>query len=392
MSVIVTDAHLRYSRVVVQSLGRRGVSITASGEKDYPNMIFYSKYCKNRIIYPAPDDNEELFIKTMMKVAKGNDVLIPMHERTIVPVSKRLKQFRMILKVPIPEYEVLKLALDKAETVKVANHIGIPTPQTYFINDLHELKSLSENLNYPVVVKLRREIFIPPPRYVYAYSRKDLIYKYRLMHEKRSYPLIQELIHGIGYGFFTLLNEDSRPIAVFCHRRIREYPITGGPSTYCESTYNQKIVQYGLKLLKEMKWYGVAMVEFRLDKRDNRFKLMEVNPRFWGSLPLAMASGVDFPYLLYRMSIEDDVKPQKMYKIGVKCRFFLHDTLALKQALHLSNHKTAYLWSFIKSFLHRNVTYGDFMLNDFGPAAYAITNGLKKRRVESMKVFSQISM
>jgi len=390
MSVIVTDAHLRYSRVAVQSLGRRGVSVTVAGEKDYPNKTFYSKYCMNRVIYPAPDENEELFVKTMMSVANVHRVLIPMHERTIIPISKRLKEFRRILKVPIPEYNVLKIALDKAETVKVAQRIGIPTPQTYLPSNLHELKSLSKNLSYPVVIKLRREASTPPPRYKYAYSQKDLIYKYRLMHEKCAYPLIQELVHGVGYGFFALFNEYHKPIAIFCHRRIREYPITGGPSAYCESIYNQKIVQYGLKLLKEMKWYGVAMVEFKLDRRDNRFKLMEINPRFWGSLPLAIASGIDFPYLLYRMAIGNNVEPQRKYKIGVKCRFLNLDFLSLKQALKESDHKTTYLWNFGKSFFDRNVVYGDFTLEDFGPVAYLIANGLKKRCLKLMRAVSQI--
>jgi len=376
ISAIVTDAHLRYSRVVVQSLGTKGISITASGEKDRPNKTFYSKYCKNRIIYPAPDENEELFVKTMMRAAKGHEVLIPMHERTIIPISKHLKEFERILKVPIPEYKILKIALDKAETVKAAQRIGIPTPQTHFPNNLHELESLSKNLNYPVVVKIRREIFTPPPRYTYAYSQKDLIYKYRLMHEKCAYPLIQELIHGVGYGFFTLFNKHHKPISIFCHRRIREYPITGGPSTYCESTYNQKIVQYGLKLLKEIKWYGVAMVEFRLDHSDNKFKLMEINPRFWGSLPLAIASGVDFPYLLYQMATGDDTKPQITYKIGVRCRFLDSDFLALIEALRLSDHEITYLWNFIKSFNDKNVVYGDFSMKDFGPNAYMFAHAL----------------
>jgi predicted ATP-grasp superfamily ATP-dependent carboligase len=72
-----------------------------------------------------------------------------------------------------------------------------------------------------------------------------------------------------------------------------------------------------------MKWRGVAMVEFRIDPRDNTPKLMEVNPRFWGSLHLSILSGVDFPHMLYKLEKEGDVSPVMDYRAGVKCRWLL---------------------------------------------------------------------
>ena len=271
------------------------------------------------------------------------------------------------------------MALDKAKTIKVAQHIGIPTPRTFFVNDLRKLKSVSKQIEYPAVIKLREEIFFPPPRYAYAYSPEDLIIKYKLMHKKVPYPLVQELIRGTGYGFFTLFNRNSKPVAIFCHRRIREYPITGGPSTYCESVVEPKIIDYGLKLLKEIGWYGVAMVEFRLDERDNTFKLMEINPRFWGSLPLAIASGVDFPYLLYNMAVGNGgaLTPCFKYKVGVRCRFLFRDLLALGQGLKSSS-KIKYLSDFIRSFFDRSVTYGDIVPTDLGPTGYRLIYLLRR--------------
>jgi len=81
-------------------------------------------------------------------------------------------------------------------------------------------------------------------------------------------------------------------------------------------------MEYGLKILKSLHWHGVAMVEFKKDLHDNQFKLMEINPRFWGSLDLPIASGVDFPYLLYKMSIEGDVKPKISYRKGLRYAWF----------------------------------------------------------------------
>ena len=65
------------------------------------------------------------------------------------------------------------------------------------------------------------------------------------------------------------------------------------------------------------------MVEFKKDPRDGQCKLMEINPRFWGSLELSVLSGVNFPYLLYRMETEGDIEPVIDYKEGIRCRWLL---------------------------------------------------------------------
>lgn len=122
-----------------------------------------------------------------------------------------------------------------------------------------------------------------------------------------------------------------------------------------ESIYNEEIKELGLRLLKAMNWHGVAMVEFKLDNRDNKFKLMEVNGRWWGSLPLAILSGVDFPYLLHRMVTEGDVEPVTEYKLGVRCRLLIpNDLLWLVSSLRYSNKK---LEALVKFFEFRNMYY-----------------------------------
>ena len=97
-------------------------------------------------------------------------------------------------------------------------------------------------------------------------------------------PLIQEYIHGDGYGVEILCNHGEQR-AIFMHRRLREYPVTGGASTLRESVYNEKVKNIALDLMRDLEWHSVAMVEFKLDEKDGMSKLMEINGRFWGSLP-----------------------------------------------------------------------------------------------------------
>ena len=108
---------------------------------------------------------------------------------------------------------------------------------------------------------------------------------------------MQEYVKGDGYGFFAYYEEGSCK-RIFMHKRIREFPASGGASVCAEAFYDKALLNYGKKLLDALKWNGVAMVEFKLDSITGEFKLLEINPKFWGSLDLSLVSGVNFPYFL----------------------------------------------------------------------------------------------
>jgi predicted ATP-grasp superfamily ATP-dependent carboligase len=85
-----------------------------------------------------------------------------------------------------------------------------------------------------------------------------------------------------------------------------------------------RIREAGLAILRALKWHGVAMVEFR-QRADGTPVFLEVNGRFWNSLPLAVYAGADFPALLARMAEHGDVEPQVDYREGLRCRWLLGD-------------------------------------------------------------------
>ena len=129
--------------------------------------------------------------------------------------------------------------------------------------------------------------------------------------------VIQEYIPGQGYGFYGLFRY-GEPRAIFMHKRRREFPITGGASTSAESYYDERLKEQGIRLLSGLKWHGVAMVEMKRDERDGEYKLMEINPKFWGSLDLSIQAGVNFPYLTAKMALYGDVDPVMDYDRDVK--------------------------------------------------------------------------
>jgi hypothetical protein len=140
--------------------------------------------------------------------------------------------------------------------------------------------------------------------------------------------VIQEYIPGEGCGFFALF-EHGRDRAIFMHKRLREYPVTGGASTAAESITDGTLRDLGLTLLRALDWHGVAMVEFKRDRRDSQQKLMEVNPKFWGSLDLSIAAGVDFPWLAVRMALGQLDEDVMTYRVGLRYRWVFDDLMHL---------------------------------------------------------------
>ncbi len=118
---------------------------------------------------------------------------------------------------------------------------------------------------------------------------------------------------------------NGEPRGEFAHRRIRDVHPTGSGSAVRVSVKpDPKLRDASLAILKALNWHGVAMVEFR-QRPDGEFVFLEVNGRFWNSLPLACYAGSDFPAGVAEIAERGDCAPLPDYKAGVRCRWFLGD-------------------------------------------------------------------
>jgi protein-tyrosine-phosphatase len=131
--------------------------------------------------------------------------------------------------------------------------------------------------------------------------------------------LVQSFTPGIGVGQ-EFLARDGQVLAVFQHERVHEPP-TGGGSSYRRSVpVSAPMLAHSRRMLEFMRWTGVAMVEYKQDRSGAHFHLMEINGRFWGSLPLAVAAGADFPAWLYRMLVKGERPPAGTSRVGLHSR------------------------------------------------------------------------
>ncbi len=215
-------------------------------------------------------------------------------------------------KIPLPPADSYLIACNKAKTLGLAKKLGIPIPKTTFPTRTN----FEANLPFPVVVK--PALGSGNVRMFYSDKEVQAYLKYGL--HNAAELVIQERIRGDGYGFFALYKRGELQ-TYFMHKRIREIPPTGGPSTAAKSVYEPKLLELGSKILDTLAWHGVAMVEFKRDIETGEFKLMEINPKFWGSLDLAVASGVNFPYLAVCLVTSRELPARQTYKSLKYCWF-----------------------------------------------------------------------
>ncbi len=331
MEVLVTDGDQRATLAVVRALGRAGISV-AVGESRPASLAGVSRYCAKSVCYPSPADDGKNFLKFLTEESQTGQykLLLPMTDLTMQLISSVRDSLAPRVCLPFPPAALLNRVQDKRETLLLAREVGISYPETYLSDETETLEAAAKRINYPVVIKPRFSRYCQDGHWVigsvtYAPDAASLLATFRALHAQIPRPLVQEKIQGEGRGVFLLIwNGELK--AAFCHRRLREKPPWGGVSVYCESVpLDKSLVEKSFALLRALDWQGVAMVEFKMDNRDGRPKLMEVNGRFWGSLQLAIDAGMDFPLLLYRAALGDNIPPQLDYKVGVKSRWLLGD-------------------------------------------------------------------
>ncbi len=206
-----------------------------------------------------------------------------------------------------------------------------------------------------------------------AHSKKELLQGHKEIEEKSendtlaftfSKPIVQEYIPGKIHDVCTLFNE-GEPRAALTQIREKTIPPTGGPGVVNRTTDIPRLKNHALELLKEIDWHGVAQVEFIHDLRDDKFKLLEINSKFWGTLDLSIKAGINFPYLLFKMATEGDVENNFDYEKNIRFRWpFPDETMYLKQAgMRLKDIKEFCNWGEKNTFT--NIQRDDWVPNLF---------------------------
>lgn len=307
--VIITDCAYRSSIAAIYSLQKLGESFIGVTTDDKPSPpAFHSKYLKEKITLPSND-----YKNALLSLCKKFDrpIILPIGAFTLNIISEHLSEFKEVADFCVSRKDILDKVNDKSEMKKIAKNIGLTVP---------ELRDEGSK-TFPVVVKpLCGEKFglKASDRYKIVEGADDL--KNAISYFSDFSPvIIEEYVKGNGIGVSVILGEEGKPYSAFCHRRLSEYPFSGGPSTSLITFKDQALIDETLKLLKEAEFEGIAMAEYK--EKDGKYYLLEVNPRIWGSFPATFKADSDFIKGYLDAARKIDVPFSASYKLNKKVKF-----------------------------------------------------------------------
>ncbi len=328
--VLVLDGEQRAALAVVRSLGRQGCEVHV-GSHVPESLAGGSRFADSESLLPSPFLGVDAYTAAVGRLARARsaNVIIPVGEASTLALLER-RDLLPEVSIPTSDLAHFLRASDKSAVLDLAQTLGIDVPGQWTVADGTPAVPPVPAEAFPVVLKPSRSVtgLASERRKVgvrYAHSPRELEGHLSELRSGGDPVLVQSRIEGPGLGIF-MLRWRGELVATFAHRRIREKPPAGGVSVCCESVEpSEGLLGRSASLLAALDWSGVAMIEYKHDTRTGRNYLMEVNPRFWGSLQLAIDSGVDFPWYLVQLALGTRIPPVQRWRIGRRSRWGLGD-------------------------------------------------------------------
>jgi predicted ATP-grasp superfamily ATP-dependent carboligase len=264
--------------------------------------------------------------------------LYPSNDHIVFNISKNIERVKGFYKTLIPAEKSLLNIYNKQNLLDLAEKLDIPYPKTYYPQS-EELDNF--DLKLPVITKgkygltfyktMGRKAFV-------AITASELKQQLHEIGKKLAVneSFVQEIIPShpesktISFGGFCV---DGEVKSYWIGVKLREHPLQFGTATFTESIYNEKVYDFAVKLIKELNYSGICEVEFLYHSGEQKYMLIEINPRTWLWVGHAKACGVNLA--LYMYNYLNGIKNQfpKEYKVGIRWRNFWTDNVFSMQAI-----------------------------------------------------------
>ena len=376
---------------VIRELGEHGVPVHGVG-RNADAIGRASRWCMGFSVRPAGPLED--WLPDLIRAAEAG-ALLAISEDDLRALAD-LDPVIAGCKVLTPRRAPIEIVLDKSQTLEAARAVGIDVPTGWQPIDCENFAARAAALTYPVILKWADPPAVLPQLTAHGLDFEKAEYvadadaltsalaRYDVL---GAWPLVQGYCPGTGLGqMFHMAN--GRATLSFQHRRLHEWPPEGGVSTLCTSVPLDQHHEQRAKseaLLAAIKWEGPAMVEYRFDSATNRYCLMEINGRFWGSLPLAWHCGARFAWETYAHAMLGGVEPPAAIRQR-RARYMIPETRRLlRLMIGPKSIDTAFratpwrdLVAYLASFLDLRMRYFVWCWRDPGPFFADMRNIMRK--------------
>lgn len=333
---LILGSLTRVLLAVIRSLGRGGVQVHLACDTPDP-ILARSRYLFKTHVLPPYTGPESAWVAAMCDLIKRErfDLVMPCTDWDTLLCHQHRQTLERHARLYVPNAKAFEILSSKDRTSRWARKVNVRTPREITITTRQQAEQALKTFGYPVVLKPRQTFQLDNPGCYQQVAKAYSVSEFHAQLEKLQQSgdvVVQENFIGTGTGVELLMNQGHALLA-FQHARVHE-PMRGGPSSYRKSvSLSRELLEASLKILAPLNYTGVAMVEFKVNEQSNDWVFIEVNPRFWGSLPLTTVAGADFPMALFQLWVHNRTAFPQTYRIGVYCRNLSMDSFWLKANL-----------------------------------------------------------
>ena len=317
---------------VIRSLKKKNIPTIVLNPNN-KSLPCFSRYYRG-ITCPYAKNDEEKYVDFLINLGEklnNKGVLLPVGDIELSVIFKNKSKLQKYYAFPPVDFDIVEKLLNKRRFYETIDKLNIPRPETYILRSESELEKISKDIVYPCILKpvysdyfrsdFKTKLFM-------VKSKEELIKKYEISALKNHEVIIQEIIPGgvrNHYGFDAYYDRNCEPNGSIMYRRIRELPHDFGNGCFIESIWESELEEIITGLVKKIGYHGIIDAEFKIDPRDNEYKIIEVNPRCWMQNSLTTRCGINFPYMAYMDAIGKDFEKQVFNGKHVKWVFFPED-------------------------------------------------------------------
>lgn len=353
LKVLLLGSDERVTLASARSLGAVGawVGVARLGSESAAEVSRYVRgvYDIGNPFESLRGTKEQLF---QLLFSQDFDAIIPLTDPACQLCLSCYKELSGLTKLGMPSLSSFAYAHDKAKLMQLCEDSGVPFPSSILVKDLEDIDLSS--VRFPVFAKpihsccvVGDQLLSFRPRRVENAEELENVLRFCI----GNVPvLVQEEIRGIGVGVYALVKE-GLILSSLQQNRLHE-PLSGGGGSYRVATeLTPQLRDYAELLLKKTKWTGPIMIEFRGDPDSNQWSVMEINGRFWGSLALTNATGLQFPVWWCQMLRGQSLSITQP-TLELRHRHLGKDFYWLYQQLRNPQRRKGMLGSYIKEFSH----------------------------------------
>lgn len=375
MNILLLDAHTVQALPMMEYLHQKH-HITIFAEEKL-SFGWTSRYPNKKVLCPKLISDEDKYIDFLKNYLNNNkiDVIVPLFNDSAELMSKikhELEQ-KFSVKIAIPLYETLIKGHDKNLTMKIAKEIDIPHPKTSDL-EVVSLETAAEYCGFPSLIK--PNIGAGAKGITLVNSIDELKKLYPTIREEFGSSTLQEFISQEGFQYKCQLFRDKDGIikGETVQKKYRYFPVSGGSTSCSEIVDIPEIVEFSTKFLNEVSWRGFADFDFIHDINDNKYKLMEINPRLPASIKSSFKAGVNFADLI----IDDALDKKTEYFTSKKDIWLRYMSLEVLWFLFSDNHARFGSNPSWFKFFGSNIYYIDGSIKDPLPMLAGFLLGVKK--------------